>query len=111
MTFELTDKMLHDAIDAFEKHAALHSIAALHAALEAALAVVDRDYVTRWGRVRVSVPREMPIDDRIMEYLKEEARRRAELMGGTIEDIEKFTVEPTASYSNMRVYTWKVRRD
>jgi hypothetical protein len=113
---KLTDEMLHDAINAFEKHAdepALHSIAALRAALEAALAVVDQDYVTRWGLVRIQVPGEMSIDSRIMEYLKGEATQRAKLMGGEVIDIDDFTVEPssTAPYSDLNIYMWKVRRD
>lgn len=74
--------------------------------------LLDQNYVTRWGRVRIFVPREMPFAV-AQKYIFEEARNRANLMGGVIDNIDDFTVECNTGepFNDTSIYTWKVRRD
>lgn len=72
--------------------------------------LLDQNYVTRWGRVRISVSREIPFS-LAQKYIFLEARDRAKLMGGVVEDIDDFTVERSTDGFDDNVYTWKVRRD
>lgn len=72
--------------------------------------LLDQNYVTRWGRVGTSVPREMLVTSEILDHVKDMARERAKLMGGVIEDIDAYTVS-TDLPTGMNIYTWKVRRD
>lgn len=75
--------------------------------------LLDQNYVTRWGRVRITVPCEIPFAV-AQKYIFEEAKDRAKLMGGVIEDINDFTVERNIIgkfFDDTNIYTWKVRRD
>lgn len=96
-------------------------------ALEAVLEIIDRDYVSRYGTVSVTVPTELlggqpetmeharnsALDRaKLMEYAQNLAIERANLMGGTIEDIETFEREPHPfKFNDSTILTWRMRRD
>jgi hypothetical protein len=82
------------------------------AGLEAVLEIIDRDYVTRYGKVSVTVPTELLGQPEIMEYARDMAIERAKIMGGTLEDIETFECEHDPfKFTDSTILTWRMRRD
>ncbi len=113
MTIRVTDEMIADARDA---SAALtghcSTYAETRASIEAVLAIIDRDYVTRWGEVKIPIPREMPITPDVLKYLKNSAIDQAKYMGATVVNIDSPTVTPSEDFfTDMNLYTWRIRRD
>ncbi len=110
MTIEVTDEMIYafagePEITATDAHA-------IEVGLKSVLAIIDRDYVTRWGEVKISVPAELTITPKLLKYLKDTAADQAKYMGATVVDIDNPKVDWVEySFINMNQYIWRIRRD
>lgn len=109
-------KVTREMVQAY--HDALHSAPPgapgdrTKAGLEAVLEIIERDYVTRYGTVSVTVPTELLGQPEITEYAQKLAIENAKFMGGTIEDIETFECEPDPfKFTDSTILTWRMRRD
>lgn len=108
---KVTDEMIADARDA---SVALNGHCSTYletkASIEAVLKIIERDYVPRYGTVRLIVPTEFLGSEARMHVVRDMAFDRAKIMGGMIEDIETFECEPAFDTYNTTL-TWRMRRD
>lgn len=73
--------------------------------------LLDQNYVTRWGYIRIPVPRELSRAE-VWKYLQDDVKHRAKYMGATVVNIDDPTISSTPDFrTDTIVYTWKVRRD
>lgn len=85
------------------------------AGLAAVLAEVDKDYVSRKGLIRQSVPREV-LDSPVMDDIKRSVTARAKDMGASVPNIDTFQViEPDPEsfpfFADYVTLIWEIRRD
>lgn len=84
----------------------------IKAGLEAVLAIVERDYVSRWGHITHRIPREFMATPS-MEGFKKMIIERADYMGGEVVDIDNPEILPDEDYPAFFDYVvlrWKIRR-
>jgi hypothetical protein len=107
MTIEVTDEMIYafagePEITATDAHA-------IEAGLTAALAIVERDYVSRWGTITERVPREF-MDTSIMDGFKKHVAEHAKYMGAEVVDIDNPEITYGPGIFDCDTYRWKIRR-
>jgi hypothetical protein len=84
--------------------------------LAAVLAIMERDYVSRWGTITERVPREFmdtPPMDGFMDGFKKQVIEHAKYMGAEVVDIDNPEVFPDDSppaFGDYAVLKWKIRR-
>lgn len=105
MTIERTPEMMRAARDA------LHAGGNLSDVIKAVLALIERDYVPRWGTMTIPLGvdyGELLAQPSFMQYVRDAAEERAKYMGGTIE-FEKYEI--VQSFPGTYSISWKLRRN
>jgi hypothetical protein len=111
MTIEVTDEMRAAYLTAWGD-----SRCSIKAGLAAVLAIVEQDYVSRWGTITERVPREFmdtPPMDGFMDGFKNQVIEHAKYMGAEVVDIDNPEVFPDDSppaFGDYAVLKWKIRR-
>jgi hypothetical protein len=107
MTIEVTDEMRAAYLTAWRNDGC-----SIKAGLAAALAIVERDYVSRYGSITERVPREL-MDTSIMDGFKKQVAEHAKYMGAEVVDIDNPEILPDDSpltFGDYAVLKWKIRR-
>lgn len=83
----------------------------MEAVLEAVFALLEKDYVSRWGKLRIPIgpvyDYDVQLHPELLNAIMESAEQKAEYMGGTIER-EKYEKSEHRGYI---WFEWRLRRN